>query len=127
MAHVLLLESNTVLTATYTAALHHTGYTVTAVDTAQAAIHAADMTRPDIVVLELRLAGHNGIEFLHEFRSYPEWQNVPIIVHTALTPTRLALGRDALRRDLGVSNVLYKPLTSLEALLHAIREQLVTV
>ena len=47
---------------------------------AQSAINSADETAPDVVVLELQLADHSGLEFLYEFRSYPEWQNVPIVI-----------------------------------------------
>ena len=32
--------------------------------------------KPAIVMLELQLVEHSGIEFLYEFRSYPEWQRV---------------------------------------------------
>lgn len=68
--HVLLIEPNTLLAATYRQALQHAGHEVRHVTGAQAAVMAADGRTPDVVVLELQLPQHSGLEFLHEFRSY---------------------------------------------------------
>jgi two-component system cell cycle response regulator DivK len=123
MANVLLIEPDAVLSRTYMQALQHAGHAVACAHDAQGAISAADETQPDIVILELQLATHNGIEFLHEFRSYPEWQQVPVLVNTNITPTTMAASQEALERDLGVVQCLYKPRTSLEQLLRAVKQQ----
>jgi DNA-binding response OmpR family regulator len=125
MQHVLLLEPNTLLTATYTAIFEHEGFTVSVAAGAQAGIHAADAQRPDVIVLELQLPRHNGVEFLHELRSYPEWQNIPVIVHTSLPPAKTEPSREVLQTSLGVAAVLYKHATSLADLVRAVRAQLV--
>jgi len=117
MANVLLLEPNQVLADTYALALRRGGHVVMAVASAQQAIQAADQLLPDIVVLELQLADHDGIEFLQEFRSYPEWQSLPAIVVTNLPPQALGAVRNVLRTDLSVSVCLYKPRVSLQKLL----------
>jgi DNA-binding response OmpR family regulator len=121
--HVLLLEPNILLARTYTDALTHAGFSVAHAATAQTAIDAADKQHPDVVVVELQLPMHSGVEFLHEFRSYPEWQDVPVIVHSVLPPMQLTAVRSSLERDLGVRAILYKPRTSLQQLLRAVREQ----
>jgi len=69
---------------------------------AQAAVHAADERQPDVVVIELQLPAHNGVEFLHEFRSYPEWQWIPVVVNTVLHPARVQATRQILQDELGV-------------------------
>lgn len=122
--HVLLLEPNSLLAQTYTRAFMHGGFTIAHAAGAQTAIDAADKQCPHIVVLELQLPAHSGIEFLHEFRSYPEWQQVPVVVHTLLPLSQTAGVAEGLRRDLGVRAILYKPRTSLQQLLSAVREQL---
>lgn len=121
MSNVLLIEPNVVLAATYVAFLQQKGYMAIAVTSAQAAIDAADEHMPDIVVVELQLTGHNGIEFLHEFRSYPEWQRIPVVVHTMLPPSHLAGLDTVMATDLGVCAILYKPATSLEDLARTVR------
>ena len=122
--HILLIEPNTLLAQTYAQAFARAGHSVALVRGAQSAIHAADAHAPDVVVLELQLPAHSGIEFLHEFRSYPEWNTVPVVVHTLITPPKLATAKAALARDLGVHQLLYKPQTSLQELLHAVRQVL---
>jgi len=123
MANVLLLEPNRALAEMYGAALRRAGHVVTEVHSAQDAIEAADEHLPAIVVLELQLAGHDGIEFLHEFRSYPEWQAIPVIVVSNLAPQSLATLDVVLKEDLGVVACLYKPRVSLDRLLKAVAEQ----
>jgi len=125
MPHLLLLEPNTVLAATYGAVFTHYGFTVTAVAGAQAGIYAADSKRPDAIVLELQLPRHNGIEFLHELRSYPEWRDIPVVVHTSLTPAQTDKSKDVLHDEFGVCAVLYKHYTSLADLVGAVQSQLV--
>lgn len=122
MSHILLIEPNTLLAESYTQALQHAGHTVTHVAGAQTGIDAADKQTPDIVVTELHLPGHSGIEFLHEFRSYAEWTKVPVVLNTVLTAVQLAPAVDALHRDLGIREVLYKPRTSLQDLVRVARE-----
>ncbi|HEV7454131.1 MAG TPA: response regulator [Candidatus Saccharimonadales bacterium] len=121
MSHILLLEPNTLLARTYAQVLTQAGHTVTPVRGAQQAIHAADQQMPDVVILELQLPAHNGIEFLHEFRSYPEWQHVPVIVNTTLAPALMQRYTSTLQRDLGVQVVLYKPTATLADLCRAVK------
>lgn len=125
MANVLLVEPNVALARTYVQALQHVGHHVDHVGSAQQAIDAADTTKPDVVVLELQLAVHDGVEFLHEFRSYPEWQSTPVIVNTQLTQNALRAVQGALAGDLGVVQVMYKPRTTLEQLLSSVKQHTV--
>lgn len=124
--HILLLEPNTLLAKTYTAALQHAGYSVAHATGAQMAVDAADRQHPNLVILELQLPSHSGLEFLHEFRSYAEWQEVPVIVHSMLPPAHTAGVAENLAGDLGVRIILYKPRTSLQQLLRAVRDAVAT-
>jgi CheY-like chemotaxis protein len=117
MAHVLLIEPDAVLARTYVRALQHAGHTVAHAYGAQDAVDEADGKQPDIVVLELQMALHDGVEFLQEFRSYPEWLNIPVIVNTTIPPAGLAPVLHALEHDLGVARCLYKPLMTLRQLI----------
>jgi DNA-binding response OmpR family regulator len=122
MAHILLIEPNTLLAKSYTQALQHAGHSVAHVAGAQSAVDAADKQAPDIVILELQLSGHSGIEFLHEFRSYVEWLDVPVVINTVLSPAHLYKIQGALRRDMGVRDILYKPHTTLQDIVRIARE-----
>jgi response regulator RpfG family c-di-GMP phosphodiesterase len=71
----------------------------------------------------LQLAGHNGIEFLYELRSYGDWQHVPVIIHTLVNRRSLELSQELLTA-LGVIRYLYKPATSLQKLKRVVEEVL---
>lgn len=118
--HILLIEPDIVQASTYSEALVRQGHTVDHALGAQSAVHMADSHRPDAVVLELQLPHHNGIDFLYEFRSYPEWLTIPLLVFTFVSPAELAQAT-TLTQDLGVVRILYKPETSLERLCSAVQ------
>lgn len=122
MAHVLLLEPDRVLAQTYCQALTAAGHSVVPCASAQAAVLAADDRRPDVVILELQLIEHSGIEFLYEFRSYQEWQSLPVIAHTVVPFAEFDGCWPLLREQLGLREYLYKPHVSLRRLLAAVRE-----
>lgn len=121
MANILLIEPDRLLAKTYAQALTAAGHTVIARAAAQSAIFAADQVPPDLVILELQLIEHSGIEFLYEFRSYAEWQTIPVIVVSHVPPAEFNASRELLKRDLGVLSYYYKPHTSLRQLLQAVR------
>ena len=124
MAQILLLEPDMVLSNTYAEVLRRVGHKVGTASNAQAAIDVADEQSPDLVVMELQLPVHNGVEFLYEFRSYSEWQATPVIVQSFVPPSEFKL-TSGLWQQLGIVGYLYKPRTSLQQLLTAIGEQLV--
>ncbi|HEX7368327.1 MAG TPA: hypothetical protein VF261_01570, partial [Candidatus Saccharimonadales bacterium] len=81
-----------------------------------------DAAAPDLVILEMQLVSHSGVEFLYEFRSYPEWQRVPVLVHSVVPPGEFQGSRQLLCEHLGVERYLYKPRTSLAKLLRTVDE-----
>jgi CheY-like chemotaxis protein len=123
MNTILLIEPDQVLAQVYKEAIEgNDSSTVMAVSGAQAAITAADQTKPDLVILELQLIEHSGVEFLYEFRSYSEWQAIPIIVQTVVPFSEFHDNWHLLQNELGVRAYLYKPHTSLKQLLSSIKE-----
>lgn len=118
--NILLVEPDLLLAATYASALTKDGHDVRVVQSAQLAVSYMDDHTPDLVVLELELREHSGVEFLYEMRSYPEWEAVAVIVHS-MVPRQRMVGNKALN-DLGISDYLYKPQTSLTRLLQAVSD-----
>jgi DNA-binding response OmpR family regulator len=112
---VLLIEPNSLLAKTYQDALEVAGHEVVWKQKAQSAIHTADKKNPDIVILELQLPRHNGLAFLYEFRSYIDWQSIPVIVHSLVPPDNLNASPEVFM-SLGIGTYLYKPTTSLKKL-----------
>lgn len=124
MAQILLIEPDRLLARTYEQALTNDGHHVAVCAGAQDAIMAADKSRPDLVILELQLVEHSGIEFLYEFRSYSEWQEIPVLILSNVPPGEFTDSWQILGKELGIDVYLYKPRTSLRRLLSTVREQL---
>ena len=123
MINVLLIEPDKILAETYMNAIEADDIaTVTIVGGAQAGIMSADTDKPDLVILELQLIEHSGIEFLYEFRSYSEWQNIPVLIHTIVPFGEFHDNWQLLKDELGVNNYLYKPKTSLRQLINFVKE-----
>jgi DNA-binding response OmpR family regulator len=116
MAYILLIEPNRVLAQIYADALEQQGHEVCISSRADTAVSECDQQCPDVIVLELQLVEHNGIEFLYEFRSYPEWNNVPVVLLTLAPPTTLNL-TVATMKQLNIAGYLYKPSADLRKLL----------
>ena len=119
---ILLIEPDRVVGKTVTSVLKSRGYVVRQVYDAHAAIVEADDSCPDLVICEIQLIGHSGIEFLYEFRSYTDWQKVPVVVFSAVPPSEFALSSNGLAIELGVSRYLYKPATSMAQLIREVDE-----
>jgi len=119
--NILLVEPDYFLGNIYKRALENADNEIIWAKSAQQAVALADENKPDIVVLELQLPKHNGIEFLYEFRSYPEWQNVPVILHTLASYSSNLMKSF---NDLGVLDYLYKPATSLKQLTDSVKRAL---
>jgi DNA-binding response OmpR family regulator len=123
MAHILLLEPNRLLAETYAKALRALGHSIDWSPSAQTAISQADQQVPDIVVTELQLAGHSGIEFLYEFRSYADWQTVPVLVLSHVPQEDSGIDQRIMGK-IGIEAYLYKPKTSLKKLAQIINRKL---
>lgn len=116
---IILIEPDRILAATYVRSLKRAGHVVRHAVAAEQAIQMADSKRPDVVILSLELARHNGVEFLYEFRSYTEWQDVPVVALASLPMSEL-LGDGILRQQLGVEAVLVRSQTHAEDLVRAV-------
>lgn len=120
MSRILFIEPQIDLGRLLVQAFSRSGYSADHATNAQRALHLADQNIPDVIVLELNLVGHNGLEFLYELRSHADWKNVPVIIYSHVAPTELPLTSQAKNR-LGLTAHLYKPTSSLEKLEKTIR------
>lgn len=112
MANILIIEPNNIIAAQYRNYLVEKGHKAVVCRDVQAAILCADSKTPDIIILELLLKTHNGIEFLYELRSYSEWQDIPVIINSRLPSEDSGLTKEAIKQ-LGITEYFYKPETKL--------------
>jgi CheY-like chemotaxis protein len=81
------------------------GFRVIPCSDSQASIEVARRSTPDIILLELRMTGMNGIQVLRELRKDPGLENVPVVALTASVMTRERAAADAA----GFTELLPKP------------------
>jgi DNA-binding response OmpR family regulator len=117
MMKILILEPDKVLQNIYEQALTGLGFKVDVSSNAQSAISLADSRTPDLVIIELQLVEHSGIEFLYEFRSYSDWQTIPVIINTIIPANEFSNSQLILKNELNISTYLYKPDSSLKQLI----------
>jgi CheY-like chemotaxis protein len=82
--------------------LQSKGYAVTPMDNAEAAIALVKQKRPDIIFMDLRMPGVDGVEAIHRIRKFDS--DVPIIVISAHLDNEKA----KLASDYGISGIFYK-------------------
>lgn len=118
--HILLLEPDNLLAASLSRYLTGAGHSVDWHSHPQNAISSADKKTPQAVITELHLAGRSGVEFLYEFRSYPEWQSLPAVVQSSLRPEEAVVYKEIFE-ELNITSYFYKPVTAMSQLLEALQ------
>ena len=125
-ANILLLEPDAIMGRIYQTSLTKKGHVVNRFSNADAAIASIDQHLPDLVIVELQLPMHNGVEFLYEFRSYQDLVHIPVVILTNIPPM-LKSFNSGFWEQLGVAAYHYKPLTKLSDLTRSIDRVLANV
>lgn len=76
----------------------------------ESALKSLEALQPDIILLDVMMPGIDGIEVCRRIKAMPEWQNVPIIMVTALS------SKEDLARciNAGADDFVGKPVNSFE-------------
>ena len=81
MPTILLVEDEANQRLLYRMELEDEGYHVVTAGNGREALQEAERTRPDLVVLDLRMPGMDGLEALHRMLALN--QSLPVIIHSA--------------------------------------------
>jgi CheY-like chemotaxis protein len=107
MGKILIVEDDADLVETYTDLLELHHHSVTSVSKASDAITLVTRLKPNIVLLDLNLAGYSGMVVINMIRSYQPIKDTKIVVITG-HPEMLKENRNTARVDL----VLSKPVSN---------------
>ena len=77
----------------------------------------------DLIVLDMFLPEHNGVEFLHEMTSYNDINTIPVIILSSVYQHEFGMSKERWRHY-GVVEHLYKPETKPKDLVIAVKKQL---
>jgi CheY-like chemotaxis protein len=113
---VLVVEPDKILAKTYVQQFLLAGLDVTLARDGQTAVQYIDELKPDVLMVEMQLGAHSGIEFLHELRSYEDWADIPVIVNSSVPKEAFGVSEAAWQR-LGVVRYFYKSKTSAKQLI----------
>lgn len=104
---VLLVEDDKWLSDLYAGAVGKEVELVRAA-TAEEALTAIDTRTIDIIVLDMFLPGHNGIELIHELASYQDSLQIPIIILSSVAERDFGLKKHRFMHY-NIVEYLYKP------------------
>lgn len=110
LINILLVEDDLWLAELYIEALQSNGnYRIHHARDAEEALENLDaLKKLNLIILDMFLPGHNGLEFLHEIASYQDTKDIPIILLTTIS--KMEFGIDDERwKAYGVTKYLYKP------------------
>jgi len=104
MSHVLIVDDEPSICWALRECLTDEGYSVDVAGTAEQALIAAERLEPDVIVMDVRLPGIDGLQALRQFRS--KSISVPIIIMTAFGSLKTATSAI----DGGAFDYLTKPI-----------------
>jgi DNA-binding response OmpR family regulator len=107
VARILILDDDLAVGQTFARMLRLDGHEVSTFETASTALEAAERLVPDALILDMRLTGPGGLEFLRSLRANARFQTVPVGVVTGDY-----FLKDEVLAELGAlgATVRYKPL-----------------
>lgn len=122
---VLLIEDDVWLAELYQNAIEEGGKNeVSLAISAELALAKLDEKKPNIIVLDLFLPDHNGVELLHEIASYEDLAEIPVIILSTVPEREFILSKNRWRHY-GVVEYLYKPEAKPEKVANSVARQLV--
>lgn len=125
MTKALIIEDDLWLLEMYQDSLVSGGIEVLSASSAESGLSTLDSHEDiNLIILDMFLPSHSGIEFLHEIASYSDVNNLPIIILSSVSKRDFGM-TDERWLHYGVVEYLYKPQTKPQDLLVAIKKQLV--
>lgn len=86
------------------------GYDMVAVNDALLALDVAKKTKPDVIVLDLKMPGKSGFQVADELKGFSELTNVPIIAMSAFFKDEFSMLMDVC----GIKRCIKKPFHPLD-------------
>jgi len=109
MNKILIIEPDLLLANNLKKFLEHYNFICSVVTDGQSAIEYVDNFLPDLIILELQLVNHSGIEFLYELRSYSDTRLLPVLIYSYISQDTWRGSWSLIENQLLIKDYLYKP------------------
>jgi len=103
---ILIVEDSPLVQRMYGLAFPKREYELVTANDGRAALDRLGESKFDVVLLDLRMAGMNGVEFLRELQNRPDLLGIPIVLTTSEEPGSEMLEQ---ARRLGARTIVRKP------------------
>lgn len=107
---IMIVDDNTEFLMSLKETLSLCCYDIIVVDDAAAALDVAIKTKPDLILLDLKMPGKSGFQIAYELKDLKEIKHIPIIAITGFLNDDYA----SLMRICGIQHCITKPFSPLE-------------
>jgi two-component system response regulator MprA len=107
-SHLLVIDDDEGLRSAFARVLTREGYTVQVAATAEEALRQVTWSRPDAILLDLKMPMINGVGFLYRLREDPANRDIPVALITGERALDDATANDLLALS---AHVWHKPLS----------------
>ena len=83
-ARILLVDDTPANLALLVDALHASGYRPLIASSGEAALERLRQALPDLILLDMRMPGLDGMDTIARFQAHPQWREIPVIFMTAV-------------------------------------------
>jgi two-component system, sensor histidine kinase and response regulator len=103
---ILIVDDSPEILSIVDAILSSAGYEVIAYTDGLVALQIMALMPPDLIILDINMPQIDGYEMTKRIRSNPDWDNIPILLFTALDRSQAVLGL-----EYGADDILGKPVS----------------
>ena len=108
----ILAVDDDVIILTRISSILRNDYELITINSGMRALRYLDLEKPDLILLDIRMAQQDGIESLREIRRREEWKDIPVIMLTGVENKDMVVES----AKLGIHDYLLKPFSSVELL-----------
>ena len=108
----ILAVDDDVIILTRISSILRNDYELITINSGMRALRYLDLEKPDLILLDIRMAQQDGIETLREIRRREECKDIPVIMLTGVESRDMVVES----AKLGIHDYLLKPFSSVELL-----------